>query len=292
MGVSPLTTDRIRAPWRDGDLHRVRRGVYAAAGDWAGWSRDDRARARIVAVAAAAFEPPTFSHASAALLHGLPVVGAKDGLVHVTTGSTPGGRSSGDVVRHTTVDPPAAVVVDGLRVTGVARTVVDLARDSGLAAAVVVGDQALRLGLTTEEELTSEVDRLARRARGARVARRAVAFLDPRAESPGESISRVRIHEAGLSAPILQHVVLDTHGFVGRVDFWWPDVGVVGEFDGRVKYAAGAPQGAADLGEVVWREKVREDRIRATGARVVRWTWQEAWTGQVVVERLRAAGVR
>lgn len=292
VGSVALTTERVRVPWRDGELRRVRRGAYVAVREWEGWTTEERARARIVAVAAAAYDPPLFSHASAALLHGLPVVGPPDGRVHVTSGPAPGGRSGGDVVRHTTVDPPGAVVVDGLRVTSVPRTVVDLARDAGFLAAVAAGDHGLRAAMTTEEELVREVDALARRARGARTARRAIGFLDRLSESPGESVSRVRMHEAGLSAPVLQHVLRDAHGVIGRVDFWWPDVGVVGEFDGRLKYRSdGAPAGM-DPAEVVWREKVREDRIRATGARVVRWTWQEAWAGAPMVDRLRAAGVR
>lgn len=117
-------------------------------------------------------------------------------------------------------------------------------------------------------------------------------LLDARAESPGESLSRVRMAEAGLAPPVLQHVLVDSRGVVARVDFWWPACRVVGEFDGRVKYRADGADGPSDPAEVVWREKLREDRIRATGVTVVRWTWDDAWSGTPMTARLRAAGVR
>lgn len=271
------------------DLRRVRRGAYASASDWAGWDAATRHRARIAAVVAAARHAPVLSHWSAAVVHGLPVVGRPDDRVHVVRDAAAGGRSRGDLVRHATTSAPVPVVVDDLLVTGVARTVVDLARVGGVAAAVVAGDHALRTGLVHRADVVAEVEALPPGARGARAARRAAALLDGRAESPGESLSRVRVHEAGLAAPDLQHVVRDARGVVGRVDFWWPQVRVVGEFDGRSKYRG---DDGDDPGEVVWREKLREDRIRATGASVVRWTWQDAWLGAPMVALLRAAGVR
>jgi len=66
--------------------------------------------------------------------------------------------------------------------------------------AVAAGDHALRLGL-----LAAALDKglpLLEAWPGTRQARRAIAFLDARSESAGESVSRVRIHEAGLPAPV------------------------------------------------------------------------------------------
>lgn len=284
----PRSYEEVVGPLRRGELHRVRRSVYAPAGDWAGWDAAERHRARIGAVVAAATETPVLSHWSAAVVHGLPVVGGLDAGVHVVRRSATGGRSRGDVVRHATAVAVEPVQVAGLLVTSVARTVVDLARCGGVVAGAVAGDHALRAGLTDRGELEDQVRRLPKGARGLVSARRVCALVDARSESPGESLSRVRMDEAGLPAPVLQHLVADAHGVAGRVDFWWPRVRVVGEFDGRVKYRGGDD----DPAEVVWREKLREDRIRATGATVVRWTWQEAWTATPLVARLRAAGVR
>lgn len=239
---------------------------------------------RVRAVVAAALAPPVVSHRSAAALLGLPVIGHLDDRVHVVRGPAGGGRSEGDVVRHTVAGRLEDVDLDGVLVTSAARTVTDLARSEGLLAGVVAGDAALRAGLTTLDALRTEVLQ-AGSGRGVRAARRAVDLVDPRSESPGESLSRVRLAEAGLPAPDLQHELYDAAGLIGRVDFWWQDAGVVGEFDGRVKYGTGDP-------DVLWDEKLREDRLRAAGHRVVRWTWADAWAGTPMTARLRAAGIR
>ncbi|QGQ19784.1 hypothetical protein GC089_11860 [Cellulomonas sp. JZ18] len=287
VGRRGRSYDDVVGPLRRGELHRVRRSAYVPAQEWAGWDVVERHRARIGAVVAAAQEPPVLSHWSAAVVHGLPLVGRPDDRVHVVRASADGGRSRGDVVRHATAVPVEPVLVAGLLVTPVARTVVDLARRGGVVAGVVAGDHALRAGLADREALQDELHLLQRGSRGSRVARRVVDLVDARAESAGESLSRVRMDEAGLPAPVLQHVVTDAHGFAGRVDFWWPAARVVGEFDGRLKYRGDVE----DPAEAVWREKVREDRIRATGVTVVRWTWQDAWTGAPMIGRLRRAGV-
>ncbi len=72
-----------------------------------------------------------------------------------------------------------------------------------------------------------------------------------------------------------QQLVRDERGVVvARVDFAWPASGVIGEFDGRVKYGrALAPD--QDPVEALWREKVREDLLRDLGWQVVRWTWAD-----------------
>ena len=284
----PWSRDRPSPPWRDRRLQRVRRGAYTDAAAWTTSDEDRRHLVRAHAVTGAARTPPVLSHGSAAVVHGLPLVGRRDDRVHVVRGAADGGRSRGDVVRHTVEDVPDPVTVGGLLVTDVARTIVDLARADGVVAGVVAGDHALRLRVTTRAEVAAEVERLRPGARGRRRACDALRLLDGRSESPGESLSRVRMDEAGLPVPMLQHEVHDRVGFAGRVDFWWPDHGVVGEFDGRSKYGATGTAAA----DAVWREKLREDRLRASGARVVRWTWRDAWDRDPMIRLLRSAGVR
>lgn len=65
--------------------------------------------------------------------------------------------------------------------------------------------------------------------------------------------------------------VFDADGFTGRCDFGWREHGVVGEFDGKIKYQRDG-YGGLHPEQVVWREKLREDRMRATGLGMVRWT--------------------
>ena len=128
---------------------------------------------------------------------------------------------------------------------------------------------------------------LARQSRwpGASRARRVVAFADGRSESAGESVSRVMLSERGLLPEDLQLDVFDSARLVGRVDFAWPELGVLAEFDGRVKYGR-LPRRGGDAGQVVYREKVREDALRDLEWQVVRWTWPDLAHPEVIVERL------
>jgi hypothetical protein len=209
------------------------------------------------------------SHASAAVLHGLPLWRVALGRAHVTKDRRTGGRVSSLLHVHVAaLDDDEIVVLDGVAVTSVARTVADLARSEPFEQALIPADAALHRHLVTPDDLDEAVDRAAHR-RGIPRARRVVAFAAAGAMSPGESRSRLAIHRAGLPPPLLQHTVAGA-----EVDFWWPDHATVGEFDGRAKYGRllAAGETAAD---VVFAEKIREDRIRAEGVAVVRWTWDE-----------------
>ncbi|HVH20821.1 MAG TPA: hypothetical protein VNA11_00035 [Pseudonocardia sp.] len=179
----------------------------------------------------------------------------------------------------------------GLPVTGLARTVVDLARTVPFEEAVEVADAALRGRPDQRAPLAPVVlaAELARAARwpGSPPARRAIAFADGRSASVGESRSRVAIAGAGLPAPVLQWAVRDRAGrLVGYTDFGWPELHTVGEFDGRVKYGRLLRSGQ-DAGDSVFAEKVREDRLRDLGLAVVRWTWSDLTDFTPTADRLR-----
>lgn len=278
--------DRARA-LRHGDLVRLRRGASVGADHWAALDGDERYRTRVVAVAHAQHDA-LVSHWSAAAMWHMPVVGRPDERVHLIRQPAPSGRSRRDVARHTLQGDVPETLVDGLRVTTAARTVVDVARAGGFVAGVVAADAALRAGLVSRPELQAQA-RAAGRGRGSRAARSVAVFADARSESPGESLSRARMQEMGLPAPELQHELVHRGRFVARLDFWWPERGVVGEFDGRTKY--GLARDEADPAAALWREKLREDDIRSLGLRVARWTWQDAWLGHPMATRLRAAGL-
>ncbi len=286
MTVSGETARLVRRRGARAEHVRLRRGAYVGAAHWASLTADERHLVRVDAVAAACTDP-VFSHWSAAAVWGLPTVGRPDESVHVSIPAAGGGRSQGDVVRHATRVPIEPERRGGMFVTGVARTVVDLARAGGLACGLVAADAAVRAGLVDQEALAIEAER-AGAGRGSRAARAVVVHADGRSESPGESLSRARMIEHGLPVPVLQHELRDERGFVGRVDFWWPAAGVVGEFDGRVKYGLDERTAA----DAVWSEKKREDRIRAVVTGFARWTWDDAWRGGAMVAALRRAGVR
>lgn len=264
----------LRAACLAGDLVRVRFGAYTSATRWARLDAGARYTLRVLA-AARAFRSPVFSHDSAAALWGLPRFGAWPVAVHVAVPHGWGGRSSHAVRRHQVVDTLEGVEVQGVLATSVARTVVDIAREWSFDAALVAADHALRERMVDREALCTEL-RDAAGGHGTRRALRVVRRADGLSESVGESLSRARMLELGLPAPVLQHVVSVPGGTDARVDFWWPHLDLVGEFDGRLKYRREAPTGSRPPEDRVWAEKLREDSIRALGVRVARWTWDVA----------------
>ena len=102
---------------------------------------------------------------------------------------------------------------------------------------------------------------------GRRAARLTYALCDGRAESPLESLSRLRLAAARLPSPQLQAELSDELGrFVARSDFYWDEFGVVGEADGEQKY-----QSRADVLE----ERRRQRRLEDLGLIVERWGWAD-----------------
>lgn len=287
--------------YTDGELHRARRqgrlvalrpGAYLASDDDRLGDREARYAATVTAAAARlAGADGVLSHASAAVLHGLPLWGIPLARAHLTRGSRSGGRLSAHLHVHMApLAPDEITEVDGIRVTTPARTVVDLARTQPFTQAVSVADAALHAQLVDPGGLADALARAGRR-RGGPAARRVLTFADGEADGPGESRSRVAMHRAGLPPPVLQHEIRDRFGsLIGRVDFWWPEAGVAGEFDGKIKYRRLLRPGQ-DAGDVGYAEKLREDAIRAQdGVRtVVRWTWHELDEFGGVTDRLRHA---
>jgi hypothetical protein len=262
-------------------LTRVRRGAYVRTDVWRASRPEERHRWLIDATVASMRIAPVLSHESAAVLHGLPLVGPLPRTLQVVAEAAGGGRSSGLVRRHGVVRLPETIEVDGMAVTTVPETVVALARTRSFASALAAADHALATRMTTIEDLAAALQR-AGSARGTRRATKVLRWADGRSESVGESVSREHIIILGLPVPELQHSFDDAHGFIGRVDFWWESERVAGEFDGRTKYRAGS-HGLRASEAVLWEEKRREDRLRRLGLTVVRWVWDEA----LDVERLR-----
>lgn len=105
----------------DGRLHRVHRGVYAVG------HRTLTEHGRRLAALMTVGDSAVFSHRTAAALHGLLTLRAAAPLDVLTPGR-PRPRTDGINV-HTTrsIDPADRTVAHGLPVTGVARTLVDIA---------------------------------------------------------------------------------------------------------------------------------------------------------------------
>ena len=73
----------------------------------------------------------------------------------------------------------------------------------------------------------------------------------------------------------------------GYADFGWGDV--IGEFDGKGKYGVGRVTDPHEAGQIVYAEKLREDRIRRSGLGVARWGWAELRRPSVIRHRIHQA---
>lgn len=255
---------------------KLRRNAYATAA-YSELSWQDQLIVMACAVQDATDRDPLFSHVTAAAIWGLPMIGSRCELVEYTLPPDARGRTP-NVRRRRTEQYAAATNIGGLRVTTYERTVIDHARHAKLASAIAVCDNAFHEKLTTRDRLQAEFGLIPRAARGCRMAELAIHLADGRAESPLESLSRTRMFQTGLPRPDLQSRFEDGSGFVGRTDFYWPALGLIGEADGGLKYAVTEGDSGRDTVEALLREKKRERRLRQLPEidDVARWDWDDA----------------
>lgn len=251
-----------------------------------------RHRSSVESAAACLEGGSVISHASAAVLHDLPLWATGLGRVHATRDRQSDARVSRHLHLHAaSIEPDEVVAVDGMLVTSLPRTLVDLARTLPFEQALVPADAALHARRVTRDDLDEALNR-ATGWPGTTIARQVLAFAQPGAANPGETRSRLAIHRAGLPSPVLQHEIRTSVGLpLGQADFWWEEFDTVGEFDGRLKYGRQLRPGQ-DPGDVVLAERLREDAIRSDGRGMVRWTWRELSAFDGVEGRIRAAFAR
>jgi hypothetical protein len=275
-----------------GAFVKVVPGVYLPSREWEPLDFEGRHIARMRAVEL--IRPGTvFSHLSAALVWGLPVIGGDLAVPHSVAAVASGGRSMNALRRHAVGVPIDLRTEGGLTVTSIQDTVLAIAAGYPPEVSVPVLDAALRLpgALAPIDELLELAARLPASSGSARCAW-AIKFANAAAGSAGESLSRVAIHRLGFPAPLLQVRFEDALGLIGFVDFWWPDQDVIGEFDGLGKYLREEFAHGRSPAEVVLEEKRRENRLRALGPRVGRWGWPVARNRSALATVLTDAGLR
>ncbi|WP_291280273.1 hypothetical protein [Galactobacter sp.] len=76
-------------------------------------------------------------------------------------------------------------------------------------------------------------------------------------ESPRESLARSMFLQLGVPMPVLQHEFIHPNGKKSRVDFWWPQLGLIVEYDGWGKMEG--PQSR----EAMRRERIRDEMLLA-----------------------------
>ena len=260
----------VHGPWTV-----VRRGVYVTTEQWEAATEEDRWRLRDRAVDLTTGVEHLMSTDSAARAHRLPLLAPARPLTHLVRPGVFGSRTEHGVKHHLARPLPSPEVeVDGMRVTALARTALDLAREHGFAAGVCACDAVLRRGVSSGD-LAAEL-KLMRCWPHVTRARAAAEAADAGAEGPAESLTRLLVLELGLGPVMTQFPVSTDLGL------FWCDLQIgnhVVEFDGRVKYRLRDDGGYASRSaeEVVWEEKRRERAIAAEGLGVSRLIWEDLW---------------
>jgi very-short-patch-repair endonuclease len=214
-----LSSDAIEYRLRRGRLHSVQRGVYAV-----GRPQLTRHGTLIAAVLGCGPEA-ALSHESAAELWGIRK--RKGGPIEVTIPAGGMRARPGVRVHRRAIEPAERTRRQAIPVTTPIRTLVDLAHRLDAAELERAVNEADRLDLVDPERLRAALEALGGR-RGVAPLR---ALLDRRTFTLTDSELERRflplVRSAGLPAPLAQERV---NGF--RVDFYWPQLGLVVETDG------------------------------------------------------------
>jgi hypothetical protein len=274
------TPEAVENAVRMGRIDRLRPGIFRAPRPDLDDAFDVARDAHLALAIGAALANPgaVLSHASAAVAHDLPVWRLPgEPCLTVPPGFT------GEIVGthlHRATTPASHYAMHGVPVHDVPRTVIDMGREHGPLAALVTADAALHLDKTTIGEMQQRL-RDCRGWPGVRAAREAIQLADRRAESPLETASRFKLLDR-VPAPELQPSIFDENGrFLGRSDFLWDDLAVVGEADGMAKFDKLLVRPSD--------EYKRQSLFERAGLVVVRWTADDLSDLDSLVVRLRDA---
>ncbi len=276
---------------RAGVITRIRQGAYVASPTWQGLDDPGRHRVLSEAVLMQYDGDIALSHASAAVHLGGPTYGLGLRDVQVTHLSTQSGRrNEAGIVHHEGACRLLDITrVDSEWVTSPARTILDVARTSGVETGIILADDFIHRSLTSKEELWM-VYECVKDWPGALILRLVIERCDGKAESVGETLGRELFRRHRVPMPRLQFEVLRPNGSIaGRTDWAWPERRLLGEFDGKEKYLRYRRPGET-LTDAVLREKQREDLLRElTGWSFIRLVWSDLFRGEETAQRVLAA---
>ncbi len=230
-----MSPKRLRIELRDGTLRRLLQGVYVDA------RVADSREVRVQAVER--IRPPhgVACSETAAWIMGLDVHPPGRRFDVTPTFLVPHGRTRivrrGVDSRQARLGPHDVTEEFGSLCTTAVRTASDLLRRQYRPYALASVDQMTRADLVDLDELSATVMHL-KGYPGIRQARSLVVLVDPRAESPGESWTRLRLHDAGFPPPELQVAVIDIDGIERRLDMAYVLQKVAIEYDGAGHHAS------------------------------------------------------
>ena len=284
-----LTPKGLRRLVTEKKLVRLSRGFYEVP-------VMDEHRAELIHLARAEVcRPAVLALESAALVHGLPLLRTLPDLVQtVEPGDGRSWKRGLRQIRSAPLPDDQTTVMQGFSLTTAARTVVDLTRLRGLEPGLVSWEAA-RWRARVDEDLevfdaaaARAVDLLAGRA-GITRARRALDVASAWSQSPMETRSLLAITGLGLPAPVQQFEVCDRWGrLLGITDFAWPELGVLGEYDGEGKCQQLAHPNETPR-DVLRSEKRRQESMEAEGWVFARWGKEEVARPRLLSGRITSA---
>lgn len=275
---------------RSGEWHRIRRGAYAPGAMWLELDPVAQHQVRARAVMWSLGDSVALSHASGVVAHGIDVWNPRLDRVHVTRLDGGAGRIEGDVVHHEGFSLGHEVVeADRMKAMLPERCVLEAASRVDRETAWCLLDAGLRSGTFDRDRLEAAYGIMQHWPFMHRV-RDLVPFADGRSGSIGESRGKHLFRSFGLPQPELQYEVRRADGSIAGVTDWaWPEYGLLGEFDGRIKYGR-LLKPDQDPGDVVFAEKRREDELREiTGFSMIRLIWSDFANAAMTAARVRRA---
>lgn len=261
---------------RAGAVVRVRHGVYADPGVWSHLSPAERHVLLSRAVMEMYDDRVALSHASAHLTRGGPSWGLDLRTVNMTNLFGRGDRVQSGITHHRGTTWVGDVSrYDGHWITSPARTAVETAAAAPPVPAVSVLDWTLQQGLATQEQLEAYAEVHMREWPGSVGLPTAVSRCDGRSESVGETRTRLILEDHGIAVEPQWTVFHPSGRVAGRVDLLLPGLGMMGEFDGNVKYGRLLKPGQT-LEDVIRDERARELLLEElTGLRMIRFIWSD-----------------
>lgn len=262
-----LSADAIRRRCQASVWFQILPGVFVIGG--APSSVDQRVMATVLWVRSkrATKDLSCASHGTAAYLAGLLPAQSK---IHVATPRSLAPPKHSIVVHRVVLDPLDITVFRGMPATTAARTLLDLGATHRSDEVESVLETALRRGSVSLPRLRWQLERCGGRGhRGSATLRR---LLDDRNKGyiPSESELELRLfrilRRARLPLPIKQKVVKDQGHFIARVDFAYPERGLIIEVHGW-KYHSAKKRWESDL--------QRGNSLVLRGARVLVFTWSD-----------------
>lgn len=217
------------------------------------------------------------SHRSAASLHNLKL--RTGTAIDVTApGSRGRGRDGIRVHSAATLAPQDVTLIDGIPVTTLARTLLDVAGDATRREVERALDQAEQQRLLD----TAVIDEVLARANGRRGTRALRATLERHV--PGSTLTRSELEEAflkicregGTPPDAVNAWIPYPEGSGAEADFLWRSHNLIAEVDGRDVHTTR---------RAFESDRRRDQRLVTLGYRVIRFTWR-----QVVHDRRHVAG--